>query len=240
MVWVSVGGIVAISLAAIVLAARQGDGWWKFLLAGAAGWLVAQWAKSLIVLPLAAAYGHGAGPARGSAVLATLWWFPVFGALLAGVWEELGKYLPLRWLRVDAYGMALALGLGAGALEALTLAAGVAGAAGAGFGGETTAAAVISIWERFWAVALHAGLATVDGLAVARRRLRWLLLAMGLHTAADLGAGWYQHTAAVHAGNAQAALLTAELAAAAVAILTWQIGRRLWAARSADTPSPSR
>gem|GEM_PF-4819908 len=237
MVWVSVGGIVAVVVVALVVAARQGKGWWKFLLAGAAGWLVAQWAKGLIVLPLAAAYGHGSGLARGSAILSTLWWFPVFGALLAGVWEELGKYVPLRWLRVDAYGQALALGLGAGALEALVLAAGVMGAAGAGFGGETAGAALISVWERFWAIALHAGLATADGLAVVRRRVRWLLLAIGLHTAADLGAGWYQHTAAVHAGAAQAALLTAELVAAAVAVVTWMVGRRIWAADQPSTPA---
>ncbi len=225
---VAVGGILAVTVVAVVVAARLGrSGWWRFVLAGAAGWAVAQVVKGVLVAPVTLlGVRHG-----GAAQLAAHWWFIGLGALLPGVVEELGKYVPLRWLRVRNRGSALALGLGAGAFEALTLMAALFAPQLAAH--ETMAGALIAVWERFWAVALHAGEAALDGVAVVRRRIRWLVVAMALHTAADLGAAWYQHQTATGArGSAlQAPLAVAEVAVAALAIATWWWSARLWAKR---------
>lgn len=228
MFWWSLAGVLLLVVGAVLLAARQGRGWWRFLLAGAAGWTAAQAGKSLFAIPLYAAYAGAAGMTHGALVVAAQWWFPAFAALLAGLWEELGKYLPLRWLRVDRRGAALALGLGVGAMEALIVGLGILqlGLAGAA-AGEGAVTALLPVWERFWAIAFHAASATIDGVAVVRRRLRWWVLAVALHTANDLSAGWYQSAAARHASTALP-LAVAELGAAAVAVLTWWIGRRAW------------
>ena len=233
MIWIALVGMLAVVAAAVVIARRQGGGWWRYLLAGAAGWVVAQAVKGVILAPATVGAMHQGG-ATAVAHMAAQWWFLIVAALLPGVVEELGKYVPLRWMHVEGRGAALALGLGAGALEALAIAASLAAVAGGGPHGETLAAAFIAVWERFWAVALHAGLATLAGLAVVQRRIRWLLLAMGLHTAADLGAAWYQHAGAVGAtaGAQHNALLVAELAAAVAAIIAWVWGKRAWAARA--------
>jgi len=225
---VAVVGIALVIVAAIVVAVhRGGQGWWRFFLGGAAGWVVAQLVKSLLLAPFTLQALHGGGAAAAT-LLAVQWWFIGAGALLPGVVEELGKYLPLRWLRVGNRGSALALGLGAGAVEALVLGAEVFALAGHG---QSLAGALIAVWERFWAVGFHAGSAALDGLAVVRGQARWLVLAMALHTAVDLGAAWYQHAAAVSApaGTLHAALLLTELSAAVVAVLAWWLAGRLWA-----------
>jgi uncharacterized membrane protein YhfC len=220
-VWLAVAGILGVGAAAVWAAARQGRAfWWRYLLAGAAGWLAAQAVKGLVALPVVVAVPGAA----------LRWWFVGLSALLPGVIEELGKYVPLRLLRVERRGSALALGLGAGAVEAVTV---VAGLAAAGHG-ETAAGALLAVWERFWAVAFHAGTAAIDGYAVVSRRARWLAAAMALHTAVDLAAGWYDHGRAVGAPPAalRAPLAVAELGVAALAVVAWRLARRLWAARS--------
>ncbi len=231
MVWGSAAGIVAVVLGAGLLALRRGG--WTWLAAGAAGWLAAQALKGVLLLPLLTALG-GTGPATVAAMAAT-WWFAPGAALLAAGSEELGKYLPLRWWRVPSRDAALTLGLGAGAMEALLIVAGLL-AVGAAHGPvEPLAAALIAVWERFWAVALHAGLATIDGIAVVRRRARWFGAAVGLHFAADLGAGWYQHLIALHATPSAIlpVLYGAEGWGALVAVGTWVWGIRLWRSEQA-------
>lgn len=227
MIWIVAAGLTCVAAAAILAAARQGVGWWRLLLAGAAGWVAAQVAKGAVILPLAKLAGVG------PPLVAVPWWLIGIGALLPGVFEELGKYLPLRWLRVSGRRASLALGLGAGGSEALVLAAGVAVAAlthAPAAHAETLVAALIAIWERLWAVASHAAFATLDGLAVVRRRVEWLFAAMALHTIEDLAPAWYQRARAVHAGAAttHGALVVAEVVVAGVAIAAWLWGRRAW------------
>ncbi len=231
MIWVAVAGIVAVGAVALYIAARAGGtGWWRFVLAGAAGWLAAQVVKSLVVAPLTLlAAGRGGQAASAASALASHWWYIGFAALLPGVVEELGKYFPLRWLRVRARGSALALGVGASAVEALTLVASLG--ATAGHAHETALGALIAVWERTWGVTFHAASATIDGYAVWSGRARWLIAAMGLHTLLDLGAAWYQHALAVSAPHAviRAALAVTEVAALVIALLALWLGRRLWA-----------
>jgi hypothetical protein len=126
--------------------------------------------------------------------------------------------------------MALALGLGAGAIEAITILVGVLATAGLGGVHEPFVSALIAVWERFWAVTGHAAEATLDGVAIVRRKGRWLVAAMAAHTLIDLGAAWYQHAEAVHASVAvvRLALGTSEVVLAVVAALVWVWGRRLW------------
>ena len=229
-IWWSAAGIVAVVLGAGLAALRRGG--WAWLGAGAAGWLGAQVLKGVLLLPLLAARG-ATGPAT-VAALATTWWFVPGAALLAAGSEELGKYLPLRWLRVQTWDHALALGLGAGAMEALLLAAGLLAAASAHGPAEPAVMAALAVWERFWAVALHAGLATVVGIAVVRRQARWFGAAVALHFIGDLGAGWYQHLVALHtpAPSVLPVLYGTEVWTALVAVAAWMWGLRLWRAQA--------
>lgn len=222
MIWLAVAGIAAVVVSAVVVSARQGKGWWVFLLVGALGWVLAQAGKDILLLPIILA--------DRSAILSTQLWYIPLAALLPGVVEELGKYLPLRMLHVRTRNMALALGLGAGAMEAITILVGVLAIAGVGGVHEPFVSALIAMWERFWAVTGHAAEAALDGLAIVRRQGRWLLAAIAAHTAIDLGAAWYQHTEAVHASVAvvRLSLGTSEVVLAAVAVLVWIWGERLW------------
>lgn len=237
MAWISVAGVAIVVLVAARLAVTRAG--WRWFLAGAAGWLVAQGAKYVVLLPFLARAGAG-----GVGALAASGWFALGAALLAGVAEELGKYVPLRWIGVPGRDAALALGLGAGALEALLVLVSLVTAAAtivsnpAGLVGS-----LLPVWERTWAVATHAGLATVDAIAVVRRQVRWLLLGMALHTLSDLGAGWYQHLSAVGAplGRIQAVLYGEEALIAVVAVGIWWLGRVLWRqVRAAAPPAPHR
>ena len=228
MILIAVAGVLAVGAAAVALAARQGgSGWWRFLLAGAAFWLAAQVVRGAAALPLS----------RGGPALAGRWWVLGLGALLAAVFEQLGQYVPLRWLRAERWGSALALGLGVGAMQALSLAGGLVAAAGT-LGGPGPAAALSAVWGRFWTAAFHAGSAAVDGHAAASRHARWLLAAMGLQTAVGLSAAWYQH-AAVAGGPAPRIglpLAVADAALAALAALAWWLGRRLWSGPAGGAP----
>ncbi len=211
--------IILVGLVAVGVASRYGGRWLPFLLAGAAGWLLAQALKALISLPLTA------NPAT-AAALVTSAAFPFFAAVLPAFAEELGKYVPLRWMRVQSREQALALGLGAGALEAILL--GLPLLIGAVPAGASAVGLVISVWERSWAVTLHAGMASLDGLAVYLRRGRWLLAAMAVHFLADLPAGQYQRLLALRAPGVTTWLAVAEILVPvlALAVLAW--GRSLW------------
>ncbi len=91
------------------------------------------------------------------------------------------------------------------------------------------------MWERFWAVALHAGLATILGIAVVRRQARWFAAAVALHFIGDLGAAWYQHLAAIHTPVASIlpVLYGTEVWTALVAAAAWMWGLQLWRAQAA-------
>jgi uncharacterized membrane protein YhfC len=212
--------LALVGVAGVVVASRLGARWLPFLLAGAAGWLLAQVLKQLLSLPTLNLPG-------GPAALVAAWWFPFFGAVLPGFAEELGKYVPLRWMRVSGREQALALGLGAGALEALVLA--LPGFVAPAAVHVTVIGLVIAVWERGWAVTFHAALATLDGAAVHLRRARWLVVAMVGHFLVDLPAGQYQRVVALHAPGAVTWIAVTEVLAPAVALAALALGRRLWA-----------
>lgn len=230
-IWVAVAGVAVLILLAGRFAVRWGG--WGWFLAGAAGWAVAQGAKYVALLPFLG---------RGGAPLAASGWFALGAALLAGVAEELGKYVPLRLMRARRREAALALGLGAGALEAATvLAALVASALTLLSPAPGLAASLLPVWERFWAVTTHAGLAAIDAVAVVRRQTRWLLLAMGLHALTDVGAGWYQHLAAIGAppGRMRAAANGEEALVAVLAVGIWWLGLALWRRVPPEAAAPA-
>ncbi len=223
-----VGGLVAalVGVGALVYATRLGKPWIGLVLAGAAGWLAAQVGKELTAILVAAAVSHGRPLSVGAAALSpAVWWFPFFGAALPAVWEELGKYLPLRWAAVALRERALVLGLGAGALEAVYVGALTAGGLLGGVGAVQVAAGA---WERFWAVVAHAGLGTLDGAAAYLRRPAWLGCAMALHFAADLLAGRYQQLRAQGAHGQLPVLVASEVVAALLALAAIGLGRRAW------------
>ncbi|HVB10061.1 MAG TPA: YhfC family glutamic-type intramembrane protease [Bacillota bacterium] len=214
--------MLLVAVVGVVVAARAGGRrWLPFLLAGAAGWIVAQVVKTVFALPILMSHGASAAP-----LIATAAWYPFFAALLPGVFEELAKWVPLRSMRVSDRGQALALGLGVGAIEVLSVALPLLFLPGAS---SATAAAVgVAVWERIWAVTLHAGLATIDGAAVALGRGRWLLAAMALHFLANLPAGEYQRLSLLGSPSARTVLIATEILVVAFALAALWIGRRLW------------
>ncbi len=221
--------LILVGLAAVAVASRYGGRWLPFLLAGAAGWVLAQVLKAGLSLPLAA------NPATAAAMVSSVW-FPVFAAVLPALAEELGKYVPLRWMRVQAREQALALGLGAGAIEAVFLALPLLLNPVAGT--TTLVGMLISVWERSWAVTLHAGMATLDGFAACARRGRWLLAAMAAHFLADLPAGQYQRLVALRAPGVVTWLVIAEILVPLLALAALALGRGLWR-KAGAAPGPA-
>lgn len=223
---------VLIVAVAVFLASRLGPRWLPYLLAGAAGWVLAQPFKGLTGLLAAVLLAPGKSPQQAVGAIQHAWWFPLLVAALPAVFEELGKYLPLRWMRVHDRQQALALGIGAGAIEGLYLA--VYAATGL-LGGAGLLQLTVGLWERTWAIALHAGLATLDGASAAQRRGRWLAVAMAAHFLTGLAPGWYQQARAAHAPGAAILLAATEALTPLIAMGVLWFGRGLWASTSSAT-----
>ena len=148
--------------------------------------------------------------------------FAVYGALAAGLFEETGRYVGLRFLvrPTGNPGTAVAYGLGHGGLEMLLI-GGLAQAAAlvmatlnnmglldaamgarmppkalaalhAQFAHLTFATASIAGFERIMALALHIALTFVVWRAVELRKIRFLFAAIAFHALADFGAGLFQ------------------------------------------------
>lgn len=138
------------------------------------------------------------------------WSLAVVGALLPGVWEEVGKWLPFRIRRPLNWDAVLSFGLGFGAVEALiiglqTAVLSIIAAVNpqqlpadllAQFTAPVTAVSLLgplfAVVERSAAVALHTAWSFLNAKAVLLRRVSLLLLAMLLHTGIDIFAGYYQ------------------------------------------------
>jgi len=147
------------------------------------------------------------------------WGFAAYGAAMAALFEETGRYLALRLLakRTGDPGTAVAYGLGHGGLEAIlvgflaqVLALVMAVMLNLGMLGPLLArklppAAIAKLegtlvhlnfggvlvggFERVWALLLQIALSLLVWRAVSRRELRWLLAALALHAGIDSLAG---------------------------------------------------
>jgi uncharacterized membrane protein YhfC len=145
----------------------------------------------------------------------------LYGILAAGIWEEGGRYLALRYAakRVGAPGTAVSYGIGHGGAEALLIGAltyvqtfilasmlnaGTLDSALAGtppeviahmkdtLGHLTALTAVIGGVERCVAFLIQISLSLLVWRAVERRRPSLVLAAIGIHAAFDLPAALYQ------------------------------------------------
>ncbi|CAG7651064.1 hypothetical protein PAESOLCIP111_06238 [Paenibacillus solanacearum] len=169
------------------------------------------------------------------------WLLAVYGALAAGIFEELGRYVAFRWWlkRRRSWGDGLSFGLGHGGIEAVLI--GVIGGAqmlalalmhqngtlqqklGGSVPPEAAEALIASLTntplhlyvlggvERIAAFMLHLAFSIMVLQGVRSRRFGYVLAAIGLHAAADFVPGLYQ-AKAVSIYAAEAAVLLAGLA----------------------------
>jgi uncharacterized membrane protein YhfC len=181
---------------------------WGVMVAGAVTFVASQ----VVHLPLN--WGLGLlGGGRGVA-LWPLPWMALVAGLSAGLCEEGARYLVLRFWRRDARSWAQGVGFGAGhgGIEAVILgllvAANFLGMAALrgkdmaemGYTGELLAqveAGITAYWatpwylplvgalERLLTMVIHIGLSLLVVRAVARRRVGWLLAAVGFHALVD-------------------------------------------------------
>jgi uncharacterized membrane protein YhfC len=164
------------------------------------------------------------------------------GALAAGLFEECGRYVALRWLATKPAGLGtgLAYGIGHGGIEALLL--GAAGNLNALLllrravdlsGPDSPAVAahlaalpgldiLLGVFERGAALALQLALSLVVLRAVRDRRPLWLLAAILLHALADTAPSLHQAGLLSLYATEAFVLLAATLA---LGFLWWRAGR---------------
>ncbi|CAG7653466.1 YhfC family intramembrane metalloprotease [Paenibacillus allorhizosphaerae] len=160
------------------------------------------------------------------------WLFATYGALAAGVFEELGRYVAFRWWlkRRRSWGDGLSFGLGHSGVEALLI--GVVGGAQmlalavmynngtlqqklgglppetaealvAGLSGTPLHLYVLGGVERIAAFLLHLAFSIMVLQGVRSRRFHYVLAAIGLHAAVDFVPALYQAKAvSVYAAEA--------------------------------------
>lgn len=151
---------------------------------------------------------------KSSFITDNLWMYAIYGGLAAGVFEEVGRWVAFRYLIKDRRPQnALMYGLGHGGAEAILLLSanmityaviaisamnGGVEAVSQAMGGTTQAQALLRIiatvtpelilWglvERLVAMTLHVSLSVAVYAAVARRRISWLFIAIGVHAFVD-------------------------------------------------------
>jgi uncharacterized membrane protein YhfC len=181
---VSGGLIIVVALAAVLWWKRGSHVEWRWFWAGAAIWTVGVALKFAVAMPLNPLLVGKGGPPRAGLVVGI-----IYCGLMTGVFE-IGVTLAagLLWKRLaDAPGRAVAVGLGAGAFEALMLGfAALAGSLAALVAGEQdTVASAVSVYsthtsllwlagpvERVFSIAAHTAARVLVLEAVARRK--WL------------------------------------------------------------------
>lgn len=248
-------GMMLVAVAAAVYWKRRSGARWRWLWVGAAVWTVgvalkvacANLLNGPVLSGLKSALPHAAYVATGS----------VYIGLLTGVFEigvTLAAALIWRRMAADA-NRAVAVGVGAGAFEALLLGVAVlvsVGSALSGVEGSHRAAASLVgtslgtplVWlvapvERVLAILCHTSSRALVLLAVARRR--WSLFWWGflLMTGLDAVAGW------VHISGQMGRispwwieLALAPFAVVSILIIAWCI--RKWPAQEAPAPGPQK
>lgn len=115
-----------------------------------------------------------------------LWVTALFYAFTAGLWEEAGRYAGLRITKMERapWPAGLLFGLGHGCAEAVWVGWTLARSQAA----VSEMNALLCGYERMCTIIVHAGLALLVLEGARQRKLRWLALAIALHTALDLAA----------------------------------------------------
>lgn len=128
-------------------------------------------AQVLEGVPKAIFFGGGTGVSQ--YVLTHAWAYTLIGCLLAGVFEEVGRYLAFRFLlkRYTNRRDAVTYGIGHGGIEAIL---------------------VLGLAERAIAMTLHISLSVVVFRAVRQRKAGYLGLAVALHALFDVPAALFQ------------------------------------------------
>lgn len=128
-------------------------------------------AQLLEGVPKAIFFGGGTGVSQ--YVLTHAWAYTLIGCLLAGVFEEVGRYLAFRFLlkRYTNRRDAVTYGIGHGGIEAIL---------------------VLGLAERAIAMTLHISLSVVVFRAVRQRKAGYLGLAVALHALFDVPAALFQ------------------------------------------------
>lgn len=183
--------------AAIILIIKRRASWLMFLL-GAVSFTVSQ---LLLRIPLLGELGGTVWFTMFAITQRTLYLFLI--ALSAGVFEEAGRFIALRFVNRDllTWDNGILFGLGHGGIEAFMLVGlpYVKTIADTLSGVNTTAALNIpSVYyliggiERTLAVALHIGFTMLVLYAVKRRKLWFVMLAVALHAVVDMFAVFLQ------------------------------------------------
>lgn len=194
---------VAVPLGVMIFLHRRG-GSWKSFLVGAGTFVL----FALVLEPILHRLVLGSG--AGAALRENIWLYGLYGGLMAGLFEETGRFLAFRYLLRHTPGRvtALSYGIGHGGSEAfllvgLTMAAnlslGLAYASGAALPAETAAMAETLIatpawmflwagFERLTAMALHVSLSVLVCAAVRTGRRLLFPAAVLLHAAVDFAA----------------------------------------------------
>jgi uncharacterized membrane protein YhfC len=235
---------------ALLAAARSRLGvGWRYAGYGALVFVVAQ---LLVRAPLTLVLDSALEPAL-SASPALVWAWLLFGAVSAGLVEEVGRYLGFRWLmRVEekTWPKAVMVGLGHGGVEAAVYSAGVSLLGFISLASLTPAAfeampesqrqqlmmlisgppwlPLLGVWERLCAMTLHVAWSVLVIQVFRRGEMRWLGFAVGSHTLVDALTSAVPH--GLGAGNDVRLLALAALTAmAAIA------GRVTWRLRDGPT-----
>lgn len=194
---------VAVPLGVMILLHWRG-GSWKSFLVGAGTFIL----FALVLEPVLHRLVLGSG--AGAALQENIWLYGLYGGLMAGIFEETGRFLVFRYLLRHTSGRitALSYGIGHGGSEAfllvgLTMAAnlslGLTYASGAALPAETAAMAETLIatpawmflwagFERLTAMALHVSLSVLVCAAVRTGKRLLFPAAVLLHAAVDFAA----------------------------------------------------
>lgn len=191
-------GMLLLAVVVVIMLWRQQRVQWGWLGIGALMFVAMQIVKALTALGI------------GLQSWTPGWPLVFAGALLPGVWEEVGKWLPLRIRRPVSWDAVLSFGIGFGAIEAVMIGLQVAALAAVGslapgtlpaelqeqFAAPVTGFAMLgpalAIVERGAAISLHTAFAFMNAKAVLLRRASLFFGAVLLHTVVDVFAAYYQ------------------------------------------------
>lgn len=191
---------VAVPLGGMLFLHRRG-GRWRAFLVGAGTFVL----FALVLEPILHNLILGSG--AGAAIQGNIWLYGLYGGLMAGLFEETGRFLAFRYALRNVPGRvtSLSYGIGHGGIEALmlvgltmiaNLSLGFAYTSGAELSAEMAAMAetlvstpaAMFLWagfERLTAMALHVSLSVLVCAAVRTGRRRLFPTAILLHAAVD-------------------------------------------------------
>lgn len=208
---ISIGFVVLWPLVLGWIASRQLGVSWRYFGFGAIIFLLFQ---MLSRVPIVLFAESAIAPQVQASPGFTFGWL-VLLSLTAGLFEEIGRYIGYRWWmgpEEKTWNKAVMYGLGHGGLESLLLVGGLMAlslvnvltinpsnlatlppeqqAAIAqqltAFNSQPVWVSLLSIWERFWAIAVHVGLSVLVLQVFRQGNLGWLGLAILAHTLVNL------------------------------------------------------